>query len=189
MRRLADQKIAELRSTLDLFDAGRRDEALALVNGGVGKAVMENFRTQMDELVLLQQQRIDSLFGLLARQGNLLRLGTLTAVLRALAVGSFSVRRLRRQLARITSARDRLDVANAALVNEVEQRSLIAEQLRQSQKMEGVGQLAGGLAHDFNNMLMVIRGNIVLRGAGSKRGQIRSATSRQRPKASSALRP
>ncbi|HEY3777537.1 MAG TPA: ATP-binding protein [Rhizomicrobium sp.] len=80
-------------------------------------------------------------------------------VMVVLAAGQFALGKANAELGRRAADLTRM---NARLQTEMEERRHAEEALLQTQKLEAIAQLSGGIAHDLNNFFSVIKGNLQL---------------------------
>jgi len=168
---VASDKMNELTETVRLTREGHHDAALRIVRDDRGKRDMDEARAIVARVMASEPADIGGNLSAAERNADRLRLIVLIAALMLVAIGALAIATVRQGMQELRASRDAAEAANVNLLDEIERRRVTEAKMVQMQKMEAIGQLTGGVAHDFNNMLAVITSALSLMRRRIERGE------------------
>jgi signal transduction histidine kinase len=165
------RRLSGINASLERRRSGETPEMIVASGRGEGRKIAEEVRgiiqaMQAEEAALLEQREAK-----VAEANRISHILGALAMLGLFGLGIYTVVTAYRQVRRIEGANLALTESNSELHAQIQLRQRVESQLHQSQKMEAIGQLTGGVAHDFNNMLAVIIGSLNLLARKAARGE------------------
>jgi PAS domain S-box-containing protein len=109
---LAEQKLAELKQTIELKQKGENDAALAIIRGNLGKDVMDRARTILASLFLVETQRLVEQRDYAAEMDELLQFGIVGAALVLIVLAVFGLQAIRNQFREVVRSHSLTQAAN-----------------------------------------------------------------------------
>ncbi len=170
LRQLTADRLFNLRNAIDAYKSGPAGRPAEMASIGKDLQRVEEFRRLVAAMTAEENRLLQTRQGSSATFGMLLQIGAGASFLLICAVGTLVGVTTRHSFIELAAARDRLMLTNRELLEQINLRESAEGQLRQSQKMDAIGQLTGGIAHDFNNMLGVISGSLDLIERRIKKG-------------------
>jgi len=170
LRSVVADRLAALQKRIE--ERGATPDATLADRLKVGKRLMDEARGIIAEMLAEEERLLTTRNAEMRWTATLTQIGVAGALLSAALLGWATLKDRQRQVAELQTANVALRTALKQAAEESERRERVESQLRQAQKMQAVGQLTGGLAHDFNNMLAVIVGCLNLLKRKMARGEI-----------------